>query len=56
MNNINCPKCGEKQWSIADQNYVKLFGICWHEDKLKWENHELTLEEFENRELKASQL
>lgn len=52
---LNCPSCGERQWSIADQKYVDLFGHCWSEDKKKWEAGELSLEEFEKRELQAAQ-
>ena len=55
MENINCPHCGEKQWSIADCNYVKLYGTCWTCDRGRWENHELSLEEFEEREKVAAQ-
>ena len=50
MKNINCPDCGEKQWSIGDQKYVELFGTGWCCDKLRWEKKELSLEEFERRE------
>lgn len=49
-----CSSCGEKQWSIADNKYLKLFGTCWKEDKGRWERGELSLEEFERRELEAS--
>ena len=54
MRNINCSNCGEKQWSIADCNYVELFGIGWCCDKRKWERGELSLEEFEKREKAAA--
>jgi hypothetical protein len=47
---LNCPKCGEKQWSISDNKYVKLFGHCWGCDKKLWEEKKLTTEEFERRE------
>jgi hypothetical protein len=50
-----CPKCGQNQWSIADKNYLVLFQICWSCDKQKWENKELSLEEFEEREKRAAQ-
>jgi hypothetical protein len=50
MENVNCPNCGEKQWSIADCNYVKLFNICWSCDKQKWVDKKISLEEFERRE------
>lgn len=48
-----CPKCKEKQWSQMDKVYVGLFGNCWSCDRLKWENKEITLEEFEKREQQA---
>lgn len=51
---VVCPVCAELQWSLSDQKYVELFGVCWSEDKRKWENGELSLEEFESRELRAS--
>lgn len=50
-----CPICNEIQWSIADRNYVKLFGTCWSEDKQKWQDGKLSLEEFEKREKLATQ-
>ena len=54
MDHINCPKCFHTQWSITDQNYVKLFNICWSCDKENWMNGNLSLKEFENREKQAS--
>jgi len=51
----HCKRCGEKQYSIADKNYLKLFGICWSCDKKKWEAGILSLEEFEKREEQAAQ-
>jgi len=45
-----CPKCTETQWSKADKKYLELYGNCWSCDKRKWENGELSLEEFEKRE------
>lgn len=51
-----CPKCGEKQWSIADKNYLKEFKHCWSCDKREWENGNLSLAEFEKRELYASRV
>lgn len=51
MEDVNCPDCGEKQWSIADCEYVKLFNTCWSCDKRKWHDGKLSLEEFEKREL-----
>ena len=53
MKNTNCPYCGEKQWSIADCNYVVLYGICRSCDRRKWFNQKLSLEEFEKREKEA---
>lgn len=50
-----CPNCGWEQWSVMDQNYQKLFGTCWHEDKMRWINKEMTEAEFEQRELRAMQ-
>lgn len=55
MNLGNCPSCGEKQWSIADNKYLKLYGHCWAEDKEAWQSGKLSLEEFEKRELAAAQ-
>ena len=55
MKNINCPDCRQTQWSIADCNYVILFNTCWSCDKQRWENKELSLKEFEEREKDASQ-
>jgi hypothetical protein len=48
-----CLKCKEEQWSIMDKKYVELFGNCWSCDKKLWEEHELSLEEFERREDEA---
>ena len=49
-----CPVCGQRQWSIADNNYVKLFNTCWSCDRLLWINKKLSLEEFEKREEDAA--
>lgn len=49
-----CPTCGEHQWSVADRRYAYLFGTCWAEDRARWDRGELTLEEFEDRELQAA--
>ena len=51
---LTCHACQEKQWSIADNRYLELFGQCWGCDKKRWENGELSLEEFEKRELLAA--
>ncbi len=53
---IICPKCHQKQWSITDNNYVTLFGICWFCDKEKWEKGQMTLEVFERREKEALEI
>ena len=45
-----CTKCGDKQWSIADNKYYELFGQCWSCDKKEWEAGRLELSEFERRE------
>ena len=45
-----CPKCNKTQWSITDKNYLRIFGQCWSCDKILWEKHLLSLEEFEKRE------
>lgn len=50
MKNINCQDCGEKQWSIADCNYVILYGTCWSCDRKRWSKGELSLDDFEIRE------
>jgi len=50
MKDINCPDCGEKQWSIQDKKYVELFSTGWCCDKKRWFNGELLLEELEKRE------
>lgn len=50
MEEVKCPDCGERQWSVADCNYVRLFATCWSCDKKRWENKTLSLEEFEKRE------
>ncbi|GAI03926.1 unnamed protein product [marine sediment metagenome] len=55
MRNINCSDCGKKQWSVADCNYVILYKTCWSCDRKRWENKELTLEEYEKKEKIASQ-
>lgn len=48
-----CPACSETQWSLVDKKYLALFGTCWAEDKKRWEDGELSLEEFEKREREA---
>lgn len=56
MNNFGkgvCPQCNERQWSVADNNYLALFGHCWACDKRAWQAGKLTLEEFERREKKS---
>lgn len=50
---IICPICGEIQYSITDKNYLKLYKNCWSCDKDKWENKDLSTEEFERREKEA---
>lgn len=54
-NTINCPDCGETQWSIADRSYVRLFKTGWCCDKKRWEEGDLPIHTFEERELKANQ-
>lgn len=49
-----CPKCRERQWSITDNRYLKIYGHCWACDKKEWESKRLSLAEFEQREIKAS--
>ena len=56
MEDTICPKCGEKQWSVQDRNYVELFKICWHCDRMRWIDGKLSLENFERREKLANQL
>ena len=46
----NCPKCGEKLHSSLDREYTKLYDQCWECDKQKWDDGELELETFEERE------
>ena len=48
-----CPRCQQKQWSVADNCYLELFGHCWSCDKKEWESGRLSLEEFERREEQA---
>lgn len=47
--NIHCPDCGEKQWSIADCNYVKLFNTCFACDNKRWMRKELSTEEYDRK-------
>jgi hypothetical protein len=54
-NTINCPDCGDHQWSIADRNYVRLYGTGWCCDKKRWEDGELPIHVFEEREKVAAQ-
>ncbi len=56
LEEIYCPHCNQKQWSIADRNYVRLFLNCWFCDKEKWEKGEMTLEKFEEREKQAAEI
>lgn len=49
-----CPSCGERQWSIVDNRYLELFRTCWSEDRQRWQDGKLSLEEFEKRELQAA--
>jgi len=51
---INCTRCGEKQWSVADQKYVELFDLCWNCDRRRWHEGIITLHTFETREKQAS--
>lgn len=55
MTNQNsiCPECHQQQWSMMDQDYLKLFNTCWSCDKSKWEHNQLSIEEFEKREEQA---
>jgi len=48
-----CPQCREQQWSVADKNYLQIYGHCWSCDKKDWEAHKLSLDEFERRERSA---
>ena len=48
-----CPECDEQQWSLMDKNYLRIYGHCWHCDKIKWESGELPLMVFEEREKTA---
>jgi len=50
-----CPKCTERQWSIADNRYLELFGQCWSCDKKEWQAGRLSLKDFEERERRAAQ-
>lgn len=54
-NTVNCPDCGDHQWSIADRNYVRLFNTGWCCDRKRWLNGELDITEFEKREKTACQ-
>lgn len=47
-----CQKCGYEFWSMMDKNYSRLFG-CWSCDKKRWEQKELTTEQFELQEKMA---
>lgn len=55
MSNIRCPKCEKEQFSLMDRNYLILYNTCWECDKVKWERGELSLEEFDIRESKATE-
>jgi hypothetical protein len=48
-----CQECKTKPYSLADQEYLRIFGNCWTCDRKKWDAGELSLEEFEKRETKA---
>ncbi len=54
-NTINCPDCGEHKWSIANRNYVRLFGTGWCCDVKRWRDGTLDIAEFERREKVACQ-
>ncbi len=49
MNNV-CEHCHSNPFSLADREYLRLFGHCWECDKKMWDNGEISLEEFERRE------
>ena len=48
-----CSKCNERQWSISNNRYLELFSQCWSCDKVAWQNKQLSLEEFERREVES---
>lgn len=50
-----CPKCKDQQWSMQDKKYLSLFTQCWSCDKKEWQAGNLSLEEFERRELQSIQ-
>ena len=52
---MSCSKCKKQQYSSFDNKYLKLFGICWTCDTKRWDDGELSLEEFELKEKKAMQ-
>lgn len=54
-NTVNCPDCGETQWSIADRNYVRLYGTGWCCDAKRWREGTLSIHVFEEREKVAAQ-
>lgn len=54
-NSMTCSKCHTIQFSANDISYLHLFGQCWDCDKEAWERKELSLEEFEKREMKANE-
>lgn len=49
-----CPNCNQQQFSINDQEYLKLFGHCWREDCEAWRAGKLALDTFEERENQAA--
>lgn len=50
---MNCNKCWWQQFSEFDKKYLQVNWQCWSCDKLDWEEWKISLEEFENREVKA---
>jgi hypothetical protein len=56
LEEVYCPQCQQKQWSMADANYVRLFFTCWYCDKQLWEKKQMSLEAFEQREQEANKI
>ena len=48
-----CPDCKNPQFSPMDKKYLELFKTCWSCDEKKWDNGEMTDEQFQERELAA---
>lgn len=48
-----CPGCRSRIWSVFDNKYYEIFGICWECDKKRVEAKTLSLSEFEDREQKV---